>query len=165
MSSLTVPWYLPIFEFNSLPGLETILIPLPEDLPFLEFQKHGKKGPQLPARRNRSKGDSQPSDPSTSSATRSSSAISCFILYICRDMNFLPRSAPSRAAAKSRLLPSGVSRLGNSSKITSGSKKSTKRCSRLSSFESLQVSPCDLHIASRFAYFRLQEWAVLEPPI
>ena len=39
-----------------LAGLETVVIPLLDDLPFLELEKHGKKGLHLPSSRNGSKG-------------------------------------------------------------------------------------------------------------
>ena len=136
-------------------GLEAIVIPLPDDLPFPEFQKHRKKSLHLPPSRNGSKGDSQRSDPLNLSATRSPSAISYFILYFCRDVTFLPRSAASRAAARSRVLTTGVSRLGNSSKTTSGAKNllsaaPVSRCSRAS--RNLQVA-----IAGRFVHYASHE--------
>ena len=53
----------PMFPSHLLPGLETIVIPLANDLSFPELQKHRKKGLHLPSSRNGSKGDSQRSDP------------------------------------------------------------------------------------------------------
>ena len=38
----------PMFLAGALPGLETIVIPLPDDLAFPELQKHCKKGLHLP---------------------------------------------------------------------------------------------------------------------
>ena len=59
-----------------------IVIPLPDDLPFSELQKHRKKRLHLPIGWNGPKGDRQSSDPLNLIATRSSSVNSCFILYI-----------------------------------------------------------------------------------
>jgi hypothetical protein len=67
-------------------GLKTVVVPLPDDLPFAELQKHGKKPFICPPAGMDPKGTAKVPTHSTSSAARSMSAISCFILYICRDM-------------------------------------------------------------------------------
>src|SRR6267378_3701356 len=91
-------------------------------LPSRNSRNTAKKAFICPPRWNRSKGDSQRSDPLN--LQRHSAVVFYFLLYLIHlpGHDLFAPFRPSRAAAKSRFLPRGVSKLGNSSKSTSGAK-------------------------------------------
>src|ERR1700732_2564457 len=80
---------------------------------------------------------------STSSATRSWSAISCFILYICRDMSFCP-VPPLQGRTQVVPLVYGSQQVREFLQDYIGSKKLFERGSCLAPFEGLQVAPRNL---------------------
>src|SRR5882762_3007435 len=107
------------------PGLETVVVPLPDDLPFAEFQKHGKKGHHLPPRPEWIQSVRPKFRPTQLPALPGRGQLSLALSYTSGGTSpFCRVPAPSRAAARFRFFPRGVCRFGNSSKTTSGARNS-----------------------------------------
>src|SRR5882762_9339991 len=147
----------PFFPSRLLPGFETVVVPLPDDLPFAEFQKHGKKGLHLPPGRNGSKGYGQSSDPLN--FQRYPVVVSYLLLYLIHLVGHHLSAAfrPLQGRSQVSLLSEGRQQVREFLQDYIGSKELLECGTSLPPFEGLQVSPRNPQISSRFAHFCLHK--------
>jgi len=129
-------------------GLKTVVVPLPDDLPFAELQKRPSSALQpewIQRARPKFRSTPLPAPPVD---------VSYLLLYLIHLSGHGPVPPPPGPAARSRFLPRGVRRLGNSSKTTSGARNSFS-AAPVSPLSRACKSPRNLRITSRFAHFRL----------
>jgi hypothetical protein len=160
MSSVTVLWYYysvllpPFFPTLLLAGLETVVVPLPDNLLFPKLQRHGKNGLHLP-QPDGSKGYSQSSDPLN--FQRHPVVVSYLLLYLIHLAGhdlfapFRPLQSPQSGLAFCRRASAGV---GIPPRLRREQKTYGVLLPSLP-FDSLQESPRDLRIAGQFGHFCL----------
>src|SRR5216684_752375 len=154
-STLVLPLY--FFSTPRLPGLEAIVIPLPDNLPFAELQKHRKRGLHLPRSGNGSKGNRQRAYPLDLQRHLLASRylLPYHILLLGHGL-----LAPFRALhglSEVSLLAGGRQPVRKLLQHHIGRKEASERSSCLAPFDSLQILSRDFQIASRFTHVRLRE--------
>src|SRR5882762_2817655 len=143
----------PVSPSRLLPGLETVVVPLPDDLPFAEFQKHAKKGLHLSPGRKGSKGYGQSSDPLN--FPRYPIVVSYLLLYLIHLAGHHLSAAfrPLQGRSQVSLLSEGRQQVREFLQDYIGSKELPECGTSLPPFEGLQVSPRKPPISSGVARF------------